>query len=565
MLNFRPMLRFLKISNLAVIQGLEVEFDPGLNLLTGETGSGKSIIVDSVALLFGERAGAELIRGGEEKAYVEGVFRLEDGTGIGQSFQAAGVEPENEEIILRREVLATGKTRAFVNDRLVTVSFIRDLRPYLLDIHGQGESQTLLNPRSQLKALDAFAGTEELADEVRGLYEEHRGTKNSLDHLVRNESERLRMLDVLEFQIKEIEKVKPVPGEDETLGRERTILANAERILSLAQESYQTIYEGEDSIFSKERKVRKRLQQLSEFDVRAIPLDDQLERARVAFEEIAYFLRDYVEGIQFSPERLRELDERLVEIERLKRKYGPTIDDVLLAYEEMKLKLHEYSSGDEVRDELEARLLRIEEEYRRLAHQQSVRRRAAATDLERLITGEMQALAMEKARFGVRFDSFDQRIASEGMEAVEFIVAMNVGESLKPLSKVASGGEISRLMLAIRSIASRSTGPRTLVFDEIDVGVGGRAAESVGQRLKSLAETHQVFCVTHQPQIARFADAHFRVTKAVGAGRTHVSVERLNERGRVEELARMLGGAEITEITRRHARELLRTVTVVGS
>lgn len=565
MLHFRSMLRFLKISNLAVIQSLEVEFDPGLNLLTGETGSGKSIIVDSVALLFGERAGAELVRGGEEKAYVEGIFRLEEGTPLDQVFQEAGIEPENDEIILRREVLASGKTRAFVNDRLVTLSFMRDLRPYLLDIHGQGESQTLLNPRSQLKALDAFAGTEALADQVRGLYEEYRSTKHALDQLVRNEAERLRMLDVLEFQIKEIEKVKPVRGEDEMLGRERSLLANAERILSLAQESYQAIYEGEDSILSKERKVRKRLQQLAEFDERAGALEEQLERARVGFEEVAYFLRDYVEGIQFSPERLQELDERLVDIERLKRKYGPTIDDVLAAYEEMKVKRREYSSGDELKDEWAAQLTRIESEYRRLAHQLGERRRAAAAKLERFITSEMQALAMEKARFGVRFEALDHGLAADGLETVEFMVAMNVGESLKALSKVASGGEVSRLMLAIRSVASRSTGPRTLVFDEIDVGVGGRAAESVGQRLKSLAETHQVLCVTHQPQIARFADAHFRVAKGVGAGRTHVTVEHLNERGRVEELARMLGGADITEITRRHARELLRTATIVGS
>lgn len=560
MLHLGAMLKFLKISNLAVIRNLDVEFEGGLNLLTGETGSGKSIIVDAVSLLFGDRSSSDLVRSGQERATVEGLFIIEAG-GLEEICRTAGLEIPGGEIIIRREIYASGRSRAFVNERLVSLTFLKEIRPRLVDIHGQGESQTLLVPRIQAALLDAYAGVEPLSERVRDLAERYWRVRSELDRLRRSEAERLRMLDVYDFQIAEIEKAKPRAGEDEELQQERRLLVNAERVYHLTSDSYATLYESDDSILRRLGRVRKWLQQVAEVDGRFRPVEQELERAQAVVEDVAFFIREYVGSLDVAAGRLDEVESRLAELERLKRKYGPTLEDVLSSLEAMKRERERLALSDVRKEELERELEKIEGEYLRAAEQLREARHRGARQLERAIRSELRQLAMEQVRFDVAFRPVEVIPSVEGLERVEFLVSTNVGESLKPLGKVVSGGELSRLMLALKVIGGRTLGPRTLIFDEIDAGIGGRVAELVGQRLKQLAATHQVFCVTHLPQIAKFADVHYRVRKDVEPKRgTEVYVDRLSQEERVTELARMLAGERVTEITRRHARELLRTV-----
>lgn len=560
MLNLATMLKFLKVSNLAVIRHLEVEFEEGLNLLTGETGSGKSIIVDAVALLFGDRSSPEMVRSGQDRATVEGLFVVEAGGVLEEMFRGAGLEIPGGEIILRREIYASGRSRAFVNERLVSLTFLKELRPRLVDIHGQGESQTLLAARTQLALLDVCAGAEALSERVRELADRYWQLRAELDRLRTSEAERLRLLDVYDFQVEEIEKVKPHPGEDEELAQERRLLANVEKVYQLTTDSYVALYENDDAIVRRVGRVRKWLQQVVEIDGRLRQMEEELEKAQAIVEDVALFIRDYRDSIDFAPGRLEEVEARLMELERLKRKYGPTLEDVLRSLEAMKQERQRLALSDVRKEELEKELDEIHGEYLKAAEELREARRRAARELERVLRSELRKLALEQVRFDVAFYPAEIVPSAEGLERIEFLVATNVGESLKPLGKVVSGGELSRLMLALKVIGGRTVGPRTLIFDEIDAGIGGRVAELVGQRLKQLAETHQVFCVTHLPQIAKFADTHYRVRKEVDQRQgAEVFVERLSGEERVTELARMLAGEKITEITRRHAKELLRT------
>jgi len=555
------MLKFLRISNLAVIRDLDVEFEEGLNLLTGETGSGKSIIVDAVALLFGQRSSVEMLRSGEEKAVIEGIVRSEEGGHVEEVFRAAGIEEVGEEIIIRREIHASGRSRAFVNERLVSLSFLREIGRHLVDIHGQGESQTLLAPPTQLRLLDTYADVGGLSDEVRRLAERYWMLRSEIDRLRTSEAERLRQLDVYDFQVGEIEKVKPRLGEDEELARERRLLVNAEKVYQLTTQAYDTLYGADDSLLRQLGRVRKLLQQVTEVDDRFRQVEEELERGQAVIEDAALNVREYRDSIEFSPERLEQVESRLADLERLKRKYGPSLGDVIRSLEEMKLERERLASSDIRKEKLEQEISQIERDFISAATGLKEARRRAARELERAMRSELAQLGMEQVRFEVAFHAVETIPSPEGLEAVEFLVTTNVGEALKPLAKVASGGELSRLMLALKVIGGRAFGPRTLIFDEIDAGIGGRVAELVGSRLKQLGATHQVFCVTHLPQIAKFADAHYRVSKkVVTGGRTEVVVDRLTEDQRVMELARMLAGERITEATRRHARELLKTV-----
>lgn len=560
MLHLGAMLKFLKISNLAVIRNLDVEFEGGLNLLTGETGSGKSIIVDAVSLLFGDRSSSDLVRSGQERATVEGLFIVEAG-GLEEICRAAGLEIPGGEIIIRREIYASGRSRAFVNERLVSLTFLKEIRPRLVDIHGQGESQTLLVPRTQTALLDAYAGVDALGEGVRDLAEQYWRVRSERDRLRTSEAERLRMLDVYDFQIAEIEKAKPRAGEDEELQKERRLLVNAEKLYRLTSDSYGALYESDDSILRQLGRVRKWLQHVAEVDGQFHQVEQELERAQAVVEDVAFFIRDYMGSLDFAAGRLDEVESRLAELERLKRKYGPTLEDVVSSLEAMKRERERLALSDVRKEELEKELEKIEGEYLRAAQQLQEARHRAARQLERAIRSELRQLAMEQVRFDVVFQPVEVIPSVEGLERAEFLVSTNPGESLKPLGKVVSGGELSRLMLALKVIGGRTLGPRTLIFDEIDAGIGGRVAELVGQRLKQLAATHQVFCVTHLPQIAKFADVHYRVRKEVDPKRgAEVYVDRLNQEERVTELARMLAGERVTEITRRHARELLRRV-----
>lgn len=551
------MLKSLNISNLAVVTKLQVEFGNGLNLLTGETGSGKSIIVDALGLLLGGRTSAEMIRSGQQKAHVEGVFQVVAHKELFQTVESAGIEIDSKEIVVRRELTASGRSRAFINDQLTTVAFLRELRPYLVDIHGQNEQQTLLYAESHLDLLDLFAGLEKDCEEIRSKYRYWQSLEKELAELRHSEAERLRLLDMLEFQSSEIERANLEIGEDQRLQDERRLLINGEKLTASSIHCYEMLYESEAAILSQLASLGKKMDELASLDPRFGQYIESVQSARYGLEDLAYFLRDYIDRVNFSPERLKEVEDRLIEIDKLKRKYGNSIETILSSAEEMREKLLRLHTSELQEQRLVKSISEAQASYWEIAKDLSKRRRKIARDLETAVMEELKHLAMERTQFQMGFLGNEIRATERGMDNVEMLVSTNVGEEFRPLVKIASGGEISRLMLALKTIIAPTEYPRTLVFDEVDVGIGGRVAEAVGQRLKRLATTNQVLCVTHQAQIARFADIHYSVEKRVVAGRTEVSVEKLDQVGRVEELARMIGGSQITDLTRQHANELL--------
>ncbi|MBI4852121.1 MAG: DNA repair protein RecN [Acidobacteria bacterium] len=552
------MLKSLNISNLAVVTKLQMNFGNGLNLLTGETGSGKSIIVDALGMLLGGRASSEMIRSGEQKAYVEGVFQVIKHQQLFSTLETAGLEADSKEIVIRREISSSGRSRVFVNDELTTVAFLRELRPFLVDIHGQNEQQTLLYAESHLDLLDLYAGLEKESEQIRNKYHSWQKLEKELAEIKRSEAERLRLLDILEFQVAEIEKVCLEVGEDERLQDERKLLINGEKITNMSVHCYDLLYDSNESVLKNIVVISKKIDELANLDPRFSEYLETVKSARYGLEDLAYFLRDYVDEADFSPQRLKEVEERLIEIDKLKRKYGSSIEAILQTAEEMREKLFRLRSSDIREQELVPAIAKAKQDYLALAKSLSKQRQHSAKELEKVVMEELKHLAMERTQFRMGFlNSTEERATERGIDTVEMLVSTNVGEEFRSLVKVASGGELSRLMLALKTITAPSEYPRTLVFDEVDVGIGGRVAEAVGQRLKRLATTNQVLCVTHQAQIARFADMHYSVEKQVISGRTEVNVEKLDQLGRVEELARMIGGSQITELTRQHASELL--------
>jgi DNA repair protein RecN (Recombination protein N) len=566
------MLTLLNISNIALIDELRVEFEPGLNLLTGETGSGKSIIVDALGLLIGGRFASDLLKAGAARGSIEGLFSVARNPELESLLESAGISIDDRdarEIIIRRELAANGRNKIFINHQLATQALLRDLRPFLVDIHGQGDQQTLFDPDTHLELLDGFAGVALLRQEVAAAYKRWAALRRQLDALRQDEAEKFQLIDMLRFQISELEQARLSIGEDERLEEERRRLMNVEKLTTLGSESFALIYEDNDSAITRLRQAMKRIDELSQYESSFRGYLEGLESARALLEDLGFSLRDFTDGLEFSPERLAEIENRLAELSRLKRKYGGTIESAIEHLSRSAERLDQVERADERESELRATLDAARREYVALARRLHEERARAAKKFERAIEDDLAEVAMENARFEVRIEvPAEAEIAAEegeaaftarGIDQIEFYFSANVGEAVRPLARVASGGEASRLMLVLKTIANASEFPRTIVFDEIDTGIGGRISEAVGVKLKKLSETNQVLCVTHQPQIARFADSHLLVRKEAIAGRTEVSLERLDRRGRIEEIARMLTGAEITESARRHARELLKT------
>ncbi|HEV8168462.1 MAG TPA: DNA repair protein RecN [Pyrinomonadaceae bacterium] len=551
------MLQFLNISNIALIDDMQVEFDGGLNLLTGETGSGKSIIVDALGVLIGGRFTSELIKSGAERASIEGLFSVTSNPDLENILENAGLGATNE-LIIRRELSATGRNKIFINNQLATQSLLRDLRPYLVDIHGQGEQQTLFNPETHLEILDAFAGNSSLRGDVAEAYQKWNAVRRELDSLRRDEAEKFQLVDTLKFQIAELERAQLSIGEDERLEEERRRLGNVENLTALCQSSYSRIYEDDDAAITRVRQSLKDVAELAEYDVSFRDYLDGLESARAVLEDLSFTLRDFADRLEFSPARLAEIEDRLAELSRLKRKYGGSITAALEHLARSEDRLRHIEMSDERERELNAALAVARERYLELAGKLHKERVRAAKKFEQAVEKGIAEVAIDNARFQVQVSDDVETGGQKGIDHTEFYFSANAGEDVKPLARVASGGEASRLMLVLKTVANGSQFPRTIVFDEIDTGIGGRVSEAVGLKLKKLSQTNQVLCVTHQPQIARFADSHLVVQKEALKGRTQVSVGRLDKAGRVEELARMLTGAEITDSARRHARELLK-------
>ena len=552
------MLQFLNISNIALIDDMQVEFESGLNLLTGETGSGKSIIVDALGLLIGGRFSSDLIKSGAERGSIEGLFSVTPNPDLEQLLENAGFGATNE-LIIRRELSATGRNKIFINNQLATQSLLRDLRPFLVDIHGQGDQQTLFNPETHLEILDAFAGNGALRAEVAEAYQRWTSLRRELDSLRHDEAEKFQLVDTLKFQIAELERAQLSPVEDEKLEEERRRLANVEKLTTLCQASYSRIYEDDDAAVARVRHTLKDVEELAEYESSFRDYLEGLETARAVLEDLSFSLRDFADRLEFSPARLAEIEDRLAELSRLKRKYGGSIAASLEHLARSEDRLRQIETSDERERELNLEVAAARERYLELARKLHRERVKAAKKFEQAVEKGIAEVAIDNAQFQVQVNDSLEAAGQKGIDHTEFYFSANVGEDVKPLARVASGGEASRLMLVLKTVANGSQFPRTIVFDEIDTGIGGRVSEAVGIKLKKLSQTNQVLCVTHQPQIARFADSHLVVQKEALKGRTQVSVGRLDKAGRVEELARMLTGAEITDSARKHAKELLKT------
>jgi len=556
------MLVELLVENYAVVDRIRVRFHPGLNLLTGETGSGKSIVVDAFGLLLGARASAEMIRSGEARARVAGIFDVRDRADVRALLDPAGIAIEDSELLIEREILTGGKSRAFVGSRPVAVSLLRGLAPLLGDIHGQHDQQLLFSAEAQRDMLDTFvsAGTSsgEPRAHVAEIYVGWKAAGGALETLERSEQEKLRLLDLWEFQRKEIEGAVPAAGEDEALEAERRVLQNLGRLQENAGTAYAALYDSPEAALAQVRLATKRLDDICRIDPSLAGLGEQLQSAEVAIKEASYGLRDYLSGLEANPGRLEAIENRLALLDKLKRKYGATVAEVLAFLAEVRAQIEQVEHAGERMDELRKERERLARDFGQAAGELTALRTRAARKLERGVEAELASLAMERTKFRIEIAAAPWSPA--GADRIEFLVSANLGEEPKPLEKVASGGEISRIALALKTCVSDDVAPpRTLVFDEVDAGIGGSAAEGVGRRLKKLAAANQVLCVTHLAQIAAFADHHYCVEKRESQGRTVAGIEELDRQGRTREVGRMLSGQELTQEALKHAERLIKS------
>jgi DNA repair protein RecN (Recombination protein N) len=567
------MLREIHIRNYAVVESLSLEFYPGLNVLSGETGSGKSILVGALGLALGGRASPDVIRTGQDRATVTAVFQ--SGGEVRAWLEEFGLDGAGEkEVILRREIQAEGKSRLLVNDQPVTLAAVRSLARPLVDIHGQNEHVALLAREAQLELLDQFANAGDLLGEVAGLFRQRRDLDREMEDLAQSEQERLRTLDLLQFQVEELKNARLEPGEDARLEEEKHVLANVEKLRGAAAAAFECLYEDEGSALARLALIEKSLQELARFDHSAAPHLEPLAAARASLADAAAYLRDYLGKLEADPRRLEEVEDRLAQIDRLKRKYGKSIGEILAYAVEAGNQLEKLQHADERRNQIARELEKATAEYRRAAQSLSNQRRAAAKALEKKVRQELGQLGMEKAVFEIHFAALlDAAGGVRGGDEMEMRISPNPGEEPRSLERAASGGELSRLMLALKTVVAESAasveghgrqrpvspGHGTFIFDEVDAGIGGRVAECVGQRLKRLAEKTQVLCVTHLPQIACFADHHYYVEKIQRGGRTLTEVRRLaGQKERAAELARMLSGSQITDAVLKHAAAMLK-------
>ena len=551
------MLSLLHIENIAIIESADIAFDGGFNVLTGETGAGKSIVIDAISAVLGERTSRELIRTGAKSAVVNAVFTgslpikwLEDNGFLAE-----------EELMLQREIQGDGRNICRVNGRPMTVAQLRQLGRQLLNIHGQHDGQQLLDPECHLGYLDSFGKTSPLVEEYQAAYRSMAELRKKIAALEMDEAERSRRVDTLEYQIKELERAELRPGEDEELDARKTLLRSSGKLMEALQEAQFALSGGEDSrgacdlISEAEGAVRS----VTRLGPQLEELGEKLTALRCAADDAAEVLRDFADEFDFSPDELDQLESRLDVIYRLKKKYGPTVADMLDYLERCKGELEQIQDADDTIQRLEKELEKAKTEAVKRGEALTKARKKAAVSLQKRVQEELRQLDMPKVQFVTDFapspgqDGMDDT----GMDQVQFLMSANLGEALKPIQKVASGGELARIMLALKNVLAEDDGIGSLVFDEVDTGVSGRAAQKVAEKMADVARRKQVLCVTHLPQIAAMADTHFSVEKGEKKGRTFTNVERLDRQGRVEELARLIGGAAVTDVLRQSAAQLL--------
>ncbi|MGH9339284.1 MAG: DNA repair protein RecN [Acidobacteriota bacterium] len=552
------MLKFLSIENFALIDRLEVEFQSGLNLITGETGSGKSILVDAVGLLVGSRASQETIRQGFEKARVEGIFEIATSHPAYIRLLEGGVDLEDNQLIIRREISTAGSNKVFINGTLSTQGFLSEIGALLADIHGQYDQQALLQPGVHLDFLDAFGQNHDLLNKIKEVFLKWREIRALRQQMQAAEREQLQRLDTLQFQLEDIAKLQLRPGLEVELQEEKQLLSSAEQRCQRAQESYQLLYEQEGAALGLLERVQRAVEDLSELDNQFKPVLERCADLRFQLEEIAYQLRDYGQNIEFSPTRLEAVEERLAEIQQACRKYGGSVAEVLAYYERICQEVDSLSGREHQLEDMHQQEQELYHEYLELAGGLSQKRAQSVGALCRQVELALSQLAMENCVFSVELKTDQEHPTEQGIDSAEFLISPNPGEAPRPLARIASGGELSRIILALKSILTLEDYPKTLVFDEVDSGIGGRVASSVGEKLARLAGQHQVFCVTHLPQLACYAKHHFHVDKKVRAERTVIELRLLENAARIEEISRMMAGERVTATTRKQARELLK-------
>ena len=568
------MLSELRIKDFAIIDELEVCFSKGLNVLTGETGAGKSIIINAVNMVLGDKASDDLIRTSAEIGMVEALFDTAGNEALSAKLGKKGFEIK-EGMVIKRVISKGGKSRAFINGGLATLPLLSTIGDEFLSIYGQHEHQSLQRHERHIEILDEFGGLMELRSIYQDRFRRLVQVGKELRELRAYEERVSRERELMTFQINEIDSAKLQPGEDQSLTEERRVLMNAEKLREYSQEAEHILYSGEGSVVEKLNGVLERLRELARIDPSVSPLVQSVTSVIYQAEDIGRSVMVYAQRVEANPERLEEIEARLDEMSRLKRKYGPTVDDIFEFRRKAEEELGEISASRDRAGELGSEEKELREEILSLARELSEKRRAIARHLEEAIGRELGDLNMDKTRFQVRIDRVDKtsakeahgevqvgsfHLTSKGMDDVEFLISPNIGEALKPLSKIASGGELSRIMLAMKSILAETGAAQTLIFDEVDSGIGGATAEVVGKKLHALSKRHQVLCVTHLPQIACFADTHYNVSKETRKGRTITRVKRLDGDGIADEIARMLGGVRITPKTRAHARDMIENI-----
>ncbi|MFH1073904.1 MAG: DNA repair protein RecN [Candidatus Firestonebacteria bacterium] len=562
-------LKELRIKNFAIIEAASVEFDPGFNVITGETGAGKSIVIDSLNAALGERASIELIKSGKDTAEVQALFQSINKE-VKQKLVESGLEP-SEELLIKREISKTGKGRCYINDNLVTINTLKLIAEYLADIHGQHEHQALLNPKNQLELIDSFGRLESDRLKYAGIFTSLEELSRKRASLVMNEQEKQRRIDMLAYAIKEIDEAKLKEGEDEEIDKLRNILVNSEKISASVAEVYTLLHGDENTISSVAgiEKAGKKLEMLSNIDPSLKKTEEALKNTAIELKEAADTISSYKEKMDFDPERLEEIDNRRDVILKLKRKYGSNVSEIIEYCEKQKTELNAITRNEEELGKIDAELEKLKIEAGRKAGILSEKRKKTALELEKRVVSELSDLGMAKTKFKVDFTEEEDVLGlleisgkrysanKSGIDKMQFLISSNIGEEPKPFNKIASGGEMSRVMLSLKVITGSSDKVGTLVFDEIDTGIGGNMGLPAGKKMKEAAKSRQVICITHLPQIASLARQHICIEKSVKNNKTIINIEKLNKEGRIREIARMLGGSD-NKAAIAHAKELLK-------
>jgi DNA repair protein RecN (Recombination protein N) len=553
------LLNEISIRNFAIIEALSVTFEKGLTVLTGETGAGKSIIIDAIHLLVGGRGSAEFVRHGEDKAEIEGLFQLDDPKHpCYRKTSEFGIEIEDGMVVLRRDISKSGKSVCRVNGKLVTISTLREIGSTLIDIHGQHEHQELMDETRHLSLLDQFGGNKisNALAEYQGIYKSYESTLKKLKNLSENEQQMAHRLDLIQFQMEEIQSAQLKVNEDEELFEERRKLSNFERIYDSLQTGYNGL-QGEQKGLDWIGMVMGHLQDAAELDPAYKEIAENVSNSFYMLEDAARSLRNEMDFMEYDPQRLNEIEDRLNEINGLKRKYGKTVEEVLEYAAKIEEEIETLQNKETHIDKLQKEVAALKKDLLVEAEELSRLRKKAALHLTKLIHKELKELYMEKTVFEVRFSSEPDGFLKNGIDRAEFYISTNPGEPVKPLSKIASGGELSRIMLALKSIFSKHQGVTSIIFDEVDTGVSGRVAQAIAEKIHHVSVNSQVLCISHLPQVAAMADTHLFIAKNIKDGRTKTTVKPLTDDEKIKEIGRMISGVEITDLTKEHAKELL--------